>query len=118
LLVVGRALGADVPSPKDRRGRRPLGVLVHFTPLGLRRRVIYRLRPWAVERKVDADEPGALTRLDHFLQRNPRYHFALNNCEHVVSFVETGEAQSPQVQGPLVAAVLVALFALLSLSTI
>lgn len=80
--------------------------------------MIYRLRPWAVERKVEADEPAAFARLHHFLQRNPRYHFALNNCEHLVSFVETGEALSPQVQGPLVAAVLVGLFALLSLSTI
>jgi len=46
-----------------------------------------------------ADETGAMARLRWVLEHKPRYDAGFSNCEHLVSFVETGEANSRQVRG-------------------
>ena len=56
-----------------------------------------------------ADETGAMARLRWVLEHKPRYDAGFSNCEHLVSFVETGEANSRQVRGITTIAVAAAL---------
>src|SRR2546430_659843 len=108
VLVVGNLLG--LLSAKELfRDPRPLGVIVHSTPPGgVQHEVVYGLGPWRIERMM-ADEAGVLARLRWVLQNRPRYDAVFSNCEHLVSFVEIGEAKSPQVQGVTTVAVAAAL---------
>jgi len=108
VLVVGNLLG--LLSAKDLfQDRRPLGVIVHSTPPGgVQHEVVYELGPWRIERMM-VDETGAMARLRWVLEHRPRYDAGFSNCEHLVSFVETGEAQSPQVRGITTVAVAAAL---------
>jgi hypothetical protein len=53
---------------------------------------------WEVVRRI-ADEVGAIGRIHYTLREGSRTYDALfNNCEHLVSFVETGVRRSPQVR--------------------
>jgi len=89
--------------------RRPLGVIVHSTPPGgVEHEVVYELSPWRVERMMD-DETGGMARLRWVLEHKPRYDAVFSNCEHLVSFVESGEATSPQLRGITTVSVITAL---------
>ena len=62
---------------------------------------------WAFVRRV-ANESEAVGRIHCVLGEDPQpYDAVLNNCEHLVSFVESGERKSPQVRGWAIAAGLV-----------
>jgi len=94
-------------------GGRPLGVLIHFNTAGLHRDVVYDLSGWKVERRIKENDGEVGARLKLMLESNQQYALLNNNCEHLVSFVETGERKSPQVQGWVAAAVIVgSIFAL------
>ena len=69
---------------------------------------MYELGPWTIEHMM-ADETGAMARLRWVLEHKPRYDAGFSNCEHLVSFVETGEANSRQVRGITTIAVAAAL---------
>ena len=56
-----------------------------------------------------AGETGAMARLRWVLEHKPRYDAGFSKCEHLVSFVETGEANSRQVRGITTIAVAAAL---------
>ena len=103
ILVVGGR-----PSPY-----RSVGVLVHFNQEGLHREDVYDLAGWEVLRRIDGNEAEAIARLNAVLQNPERYALLNNNCEHLVSFVETGERKSPQVRGWLAVGAIVASIALL-----
>jgi len=99
ILVVGNLLGLPRPGGlfSHPTGLPPLGVLIDFTPDGIRREVLYELGDRIVERQIN--DLAAMARLMSVLERNPRYDPVFNNCEHFVSYVETGRPKSPQVRG-------------------
>ncbi|HYU29348.1 MAG TPA: lecithin retinol acyltransferase family protein [Gemmatimonadales bacterium] len=77
----------------------PLGLLIHFNQAGLYRDVVYDLAGWTVERRIEDNEVEAIARLKAILNSDQQYALLNNNCEHLVSYVETGERKSPQVRG-------------------
>ena len=59
---------------------------------------------WEVIRRIP-DEHGAIARIHYTLQQVSRtYDLLFNNCEHLVSFVESGVRRSPQVRAALITA--------------
>jgi len=97
VLVVGNVLGL-LGAGDLFQDPSPMGVVVHLTPQGIETEALNDLGPWAVER-IMADEAGARLRLGLVLQSMPGYDAFARNCEHFVSFIETGEATSPQLRG-------------------
>jgi len=85
------------------RLRRPEGnywetVVIHQCPPGIRIDSLDAFGPYEIVRPI-SDEAGAIRRIRLAL-RNPRYDPFWNNCEHFVSFVETGRRESGQLQEP------------------
>jgi len=117
LLVAGNLLGLSrIADIYDYARGRPLGLLFHFNPNGIQREIVYDLGGWTVDRRIDGDQAAAIARLQAVLNTNRRYDLLLNNCEHVVSYVETGERKSPQLRGLATAAVIIGGIVLLSRS--
>jgi len=80
--------------------------LLEFTPDGLSFDPCDQAGGWRFEKQL-TDERAAATRIQFVLRTLGKpYHLTSNNCEHMVSFVESGKPMSPQVRGALMAAVL------------
>lgn len=101
ILVSGNLLGLVRPQElfARPRGRAPIGLLVDFTPDGVRRQLLYDTNDWVVDRDIEQDVPGAIDRLLWWVQTNPPYDPGLQNCQHFVSYVESGTPKSPLVTG-------------------
>ncbi len=109
ILVVGSPPLANMPFGA-------LGLLIHFNQAGLHREVVYDLNGWTIQPQIVGNENDIIARLNHVLNSNQTYALLNNNCEHLVSYVETGERKSPQVRGWAAAAAIVAGLVLLSRS--
>ncbi|SRR6266566_3285322 len=101
ILISGNLLGL-VRSQElfDRpRGRAPIGLLIEFTPDGVRRQLLYEDADWIRARDIEQDVAAAIDRLLWWVRTNPVYDPVSRNCQHFVSFVETGKPTSPAVTG-------------------
>jgi len=112
VLITGNLLGLVRPQElfARPRGRAPIGLLVDVTPDGVQRQLIYDLTDWVVQRHIERDVPGAIDRLLWWVRANPRYDAASRNCQHFVSFVETGKPTSPAVTGVALTGLAVAIW--------
>jgi len=107
ILVVGNLLGMPRGDFFAYARRPPLGVLIHFNQAGLHRDLVYDLAGWAIERRMEGNVADAVARLKALLNSDQQYALLNNNCEHLVSYVETGERKSPQLRGWATAAAII-----------
>ena len=80
--------------------------VIHQIPPGIRSDTLHDFGPYKIVRKI-TDVEDAIRRY-HLALNNPKYDLFGNNCEHFVSYVETGRRESGQLQGFVVLAGLAA----------
>jgi hypothetical protein len=112
ILITGNLLGLVRPQElfARPRGRAPIGLLIEFTSDGVRRQLLYDAADWIPVRDIEQDVAGAIDRLLQWVRTNPVYDPISRNCQHFVSFVETGKSTSPAVTGVALTGLAVAIW--------
>ena len=71
--------------------------LIEFTETGLVFSELTDYGGWQYVRRIEPT-PEVLRRLDQVVEAPLLYDLAISNCEHVATFIETGEWRSEQVR--------------------